>query len=273
MSAYDPKRYSVAIVAWILLIFLAAPVLVNLPVSLTDRTYLSFPSHGLSLQHYERLIADRVWMQTALNSLFVAAVTSAIATILGGLCAYACWQVTSRLAARFIIAVVLSPLVIPSIVSALGFRRVLVQMSLFDTYLGVILVHIVTAIPYVFICVSAALRLFDIKYIHAARSLGASQFQAIRRILIPSVFSGLLSGFVLAFIHSWDEVIILLFISGRNVMLLPKRMMQGIQDDIDPTIAAVASVLVVLTTIGVILSMLYNRRADRSKSAPQYLST
>jgi putative spermidine/putrescine transport system permease protein len=261
-ASYQKKNYALSFATWSILFFIAAPVLVNIPVSLTDKPYLSFPTDGISFAHYQKLVSDASWLQTGLNSFIVAICTSLLATLIGTLCAFSCWQIQNRNWAKALAAVVLFPLVVPSVVSALGFRRILVQTGLYDTFVGITIVHIIVAIPYAFICVSASLRLFDHKYLHAARSLGASQMQAMRWILFPSVMPGMLAGAVLSFINSWDEVVVLLFISARNVVLLPRKMLQGIQDDIDPSLAAASSVFVAVTTIGVILSMVYRARND-----------
>jgi putative spermidine/putrescine transport system permease protein len=247
------------VVTWLVLVFLALPVLVNFPISLTDNAYLSLPNEGLSLQHYYKLVQDHTWLQTAGRSVIVAASTAVLATIIGGLCAFASWQLSGWVAGA-VRTLVLIPLVVPSIVSALGFRRLVVDLGLFDTYPGIILVYVIISVPYVFICVSTSLALFDIKLLHASRSLGANQFQSIRMILVPSIFPGLLAGAVLAFVNAWDELVILLFITGRSVILLPRKMMQGIQEDIDPSLAAAASVLVIMTTIGVLISLRYQKR-------------
>jgi len=245
-------------IACLVLIFLIAPVLVNIPISLTDTPYLALPKEGFSLTHYESLIRDRTWFQTALNSLFVASMTSIIATVLGTLCAFACWQLGGRIATvlRFVI---LTPLIVPTIVGALGFRRILVDLGLIDTFLGVILVYVVISLPFVFICVTSSLTLFDMRLLQASRSLGAGNLQSIRRVLIPSIYPGLLAGATLAFVSAWDELVILVFISGRAVLLLPRKMLQGVQGDLNPSLAAASSVLVLLTSLGVLFTLRYRK--------------
>ena len=157
-------------------------------------------------------------------------------------------------------AIILLPLIIPHIVSALAFRRTLVSFGLFDTFPGTIIADVIMSMPYAFVCVAASLALFDARLLQAARSLGANHFQSMRRVLVPSIMPGLLSGALFSFISAWDELVILLFISSRNVILLPRKMLQGIQDNISPSIAAVASILVMLTAIGVLLASRYRRK-------------
>jgi putative spermidine/putrescine transport system permease protein len=246
-------------IAWLILIFLLAPVIVVFPVAVTDNRYLSFPSHGISSQYFRKLVTDPDWLASAARSMAVASVSACLATLVGGLCAFACWQMSGRLPA-LIRGLVLLPLIVPPIVIALALNRTWIMFGMFDTYVGVVVAHVLMALPYVFICVTASLALFDAKLIQAARSLGSSRLQLMRMIVVPLITPGLLSGALFAFIASWDEIVILLFITGRGVVLLPRKMLQGIQDDIDPTIAAVAAILVVFTTIGVILAAIYRKR-------------
>lgn len=245
--------------AWLILLFLFVPVLITFPVSFTDTSYLSLPTQGVSLRHYQALLADPQWLASAGRSALVASISAVIATLLGGLCAFACWQLTGGLPG-LIRGLMLLPLIIPHIVSALAFRRTLVNLGLFDTFAGAILADVIISMPYAFVCVAASLTLFDPKLLQAARSLGASRLLAMRRVLVPSILPGLLSGLLFSFITSWDELVILLFITSRTI-LLPRKLLQGIQDYIDPSIAAVASIFVILTAIGVVVAGAYRRRA------------
>ena len=251
------------VLAWMVLFFLLAPVLVTFPVSVTDNSYLSFPKDGISFQYYNNVLTDPAWIEAAVRSAIVACMAALVATLVAGMCAYACWQLGGRVAA-LVQGLIMLPMIVPPIVSALGFHRVLVRLGLFDTYPGVILAHTVLVMPFVFICVAASLALFEDKLIHAARSLGASRIQAAWKVLIPSILPGLLSGALFAFITSWDEVVVLLFITSRQVVLLPRELLQGIQDDVDPTIAAVAALLVMATTVGVGVAAVFRKRAERA---------
>ncbi len=169
--------------------------------------------------------------------------SAAIATVAGTLCAIGCWRVGSRWT-QAIRALMLVPLVVPIIVYALGLYRVYAKLGLLDTLTGVVLAHAVTGMPYVVVLVSTALSGMDLRLEMAARSLGAGAWQVIGRVLLPLLRPAVLSGALFAFIHSWDELVLVLFIAGRRVFTLPRRMWDGINDNLDPTLAAVAVLLV-----------------------------
>lgn len=232
--------------AWTVLLFLLLPMAVVLPVSLTDRRYLSLPQDGLSLQHYANLLHSADWQSSIGQSLLVATLSMAGATVLGTLCAIGCWQAGTRWA-RAVGALMLVPIVVPTIVYALGLYRFYARLGLLDTLTGVVLAHTVTGIPYVVVIVSAALAGLDARLVPAARSLGAGVGQVLVRVLLPLLRPAVLSGALFAFVHSWDELVLVLFVAGRRVFTLPRRMWDGINDKLDPTLAAVAVLLVVVS--------------------------
>jgi len=248
--------------AWLVLSFMVAPMLVVAPVSLTDRRYLSFPQEGLSLQYYVNLVTSEVWRSAIGQSLVVAVASTIGCVVLGTLCAVGCWRIGSRLA-EAVRAFMLVPIVVPAIVHALGFYRMWIDLRLLDTFTGVILVHVVTGFPYVVITVSTALANFDPRLEQAARNLGASLGQALRLVIVPCIMPGILAGAVFAFVHSWDELVVLLFITSRRLFLLPRAIWAGINENVDPTIAAVATVLMLATLGGLLLERLLRRRAAR----------
>lgn len=249
--------------AWAVLTFLIGPMLVVIPVSLTDRRYLSLPEKALSLQHYRSLLSSDVWWSAAGQSLLIASVSTLLAVVLGSLCAVACWRLANRLAGAVVLLMLL-PLIVPTVVQGLAMYRVWAAIGLFDTIPGVILAHALTGIPYVVITVSAALAGFDVKLEQAARSLGASMTDTLRLVILPAILPGVLSGALFAFVHSFDELVIVLFIASRGVQTLPKRIWDGIQDDIDPAIAAVA-VIMMLLTVGTLVVHLAVRAAHERR--------
>ncbi len=247
--------------AWAVLLFLLLPITIVLPVSLTDQRYLSLPQHELSLQHYARLLTSDAWHSSIGQSLLIATISAAVATTLGTLCAIGCWRVGTR-TARAVAGLMLVPLIVPSIVYALGLYRTYAWLGLLDTLPGVILAHSVTGLPYVVILVSTALAGIDPRLEPAARSLGAAPHQVLARILLPLVRPSVLSGALLAFIHSWDELVLVLFIAGRRVFTLPRRMWDGINDKLDPTLAAVAVLLVLVSATLLWLDLRLKARRD-----------
>jgi len=132
-----------------------------------------------------------------------------------------------RMLAEAVRALMLMPIIVPSIVHALGFYRMWIDLRLLDTFTGVVLVHVVTGFPYVVITVSTALATFDPRLEQAARNLGASMSQTITLVIVPCIMPGILAGAVFAFVHSWDELVVLLFITSRKLYLLPRAIWAG----------------------------------------------
>jgi putative spermidine/putrescine transport system permease protein len=232
--------------AWAVICFLLLPITIVFPVSLTDQRYLSLPQRELSLVHYLNLFSSPEWLTSIGQSFVIAVFSTVIAVAAGTLCAIGCWRLNNR-AAEIVRALMLLPIVVPTIVYALGLYRFWIELRLLDTYAGIIIAHAVTGIPYVVVIVSTALANFDLRLEQAARSLGATIRQTLGRVIVPAIRPAVLSGAIFAFIHSWDELVIVLFIATRGVFTLPRRIWDGINEHLDPTMAAVAAVLIVLT--------------------------
>ena len=249
-----------SLAAWLVILFLLLPLTVVVPVSLTDRSYLSFPQEALSLQHYATLLSSSSWRSSIFQSLVIALGATGIAVSAGTLCAIGCWRLGSGLS-QLVRFLMLLPIIVPSVVYALGLYRFWVDLKLIDSYAGVIIAHAVTGIPYVVIIVSAALAGFDARLEQAAQSLGASSVQTLRRVILPGILPGIASGAIFAFIHSWDELVLVLFIASRRIVTLPRRFWDGIQENLDPAMAAAAVLLCLLTTVLLILNTRLGRQA------------
>jgi putative spermidine/putrescine transport system permease protein len=255
-------------IAWTLLFYLVAPMFIVVPVSFTDQRYLSLPQHALSLEHYRNIVGDNFWFSSIWKSFLVSCASTIVATTLGTLAAIGCWRVASRFS-ELARAFILLPLVVPTIVHALGFYRTWIDLGLLDSYPGVILAHIITSLPYVVITVSASLANFDLRLEQAARNLGASLGQTIFRVIVPCVLPGILSGGLFAFVHAWDEIVVLLFITSRRVYLLPRAIWNGINDNVDPTIAAIATLMILVTLTGLLIERGLRARAVRRSAATE----
>ncbi|QYX58654.1 ABC transporter permease [Roseovarius sp. SCSIO 43702] len=234
--------------AWMVLAFLLLPILVVIPVSLTDTSYIGLPKEHLSFQHYVAYFQDPRWLAATWTSIWIGIVVAICATALGTAFAIGCWNLSNRAStiARWIL---ITPILVPPVVQSLGFYRFWVTLGLIDTHGGVILAHTLLALPYVSISVFAALANLDRRIPQAARSLGASVWQTSWKVVMPAAYPGMITGAIFAFIVSFDEIVGVLFITVRNVSTLPKKIWEGIQESIDPTIASVATMLVLLTLI------------------------
>lgn len=244
----SPLRIIFGTGTWVVLAFLVLPILVVIPVSLTDTSFIGLPRDHLSLQHYETFLSSYKWLHASWTSIWIGAVVAAIATFLGTAFSVGCWFLSDRLAmiARWVMIV---PILVPPVVQSLGFYRFWVKLSLIDTYTGVILAHTLLALPYVTISVFTSLANLDRRIPQAARNLGASLWTTILTVIIPSIRPGMITGALFAFIVSFDEIVGVLFLTVRRVETLPKMIWDGIQESIDPVIATVATILVLITLI------------------------
>ena len=248
--------------AWAIIAFLVLPITIVFAVAVTDRDYLAMPVDEISFRHYANLFTSPEWLHSIWQSFVIASVSTAIAGLLGTLCAIGCWRISNRLS-ELVRVFMLLPVMVPTIVYALGIYQFFAELRLLDTYLGLIIAHAVTGLPYVVITVSTSLAGFDGKLERAALGLGASMGQTLRLVILPNIMPGVVSGLIFAFIHSWDELVITLFIAGRAVFTLPRRMWDGINEALDPTMAAVAAVLVVITVALLTLELLLRGRAKK----------
>jgi putative spermidine/putrescine transport system permease protein len=238
----------VAAFAWLVLTFLALPAFAVIPVSFTDTRYLALPQEHWSLQHWRTFLSSPDWVDSIWQSLWIALISTALAVTAGTLCAIGCWRLSSRLSEKVRTLMIL-PMAVPTIVYALGIYRLYVELDLVGTALGVILAHAVTGLPFVVLTVSGSLSNLDARLEQAARGLGASVRQTLRYVIVPNILPGVLSGAVFAFIHSWDELIVVIFIGGRALFTLPRRMWDGINDNLDPVIAVVATAMILFTLL------------------------
>ena len=263
-----PTRWGFTLVlcgAWAVLLYLLLPLLVVAPISLTPERFLIMPKDDLSLRHYVNFFTNEKWTDAIGQSLVIAIASTAIAVTTGTLAAIGLWRIASRFG-EALRAFVLLPIIVPPIVSALAFFRVFVDLGILDTMVGVILAHAVLAAPFVVITVSTSLAQFDLRLEQAARNLGATMGESLRLVILPNIVPGVASGAIFAFILSWDEIVVTLFVSKLNVFTLPRRMWDGIRDQADPTIAACATVLILLTVVGVAVRTVLVARRERQSS-------
>ena len=244
-------RVALDVYTWAVFAFLMAPLFIVVPISFSSASYLQFPPPGLSLRWYEAYFADPAWLDATVRSLKVAVCTTGLATVLGTLLAFS--LVRGRYPGKEVFnQLATAPIIIPTIIYSIAVYSVFAWLRLIGRWEGIVLAHTVHAIPFVVITVTAGLRTFDTSLELAAMGLGASRFGAVRRVTLPLLRPAIVSGAFLAFISSFDELVIAMFLGGVNVTL-PKKMFDNILYEIDPTIAAVSVLQIALVCLGLAL--------------------
>lgn len=245
-------------------IFLMAPILAIVPLSFSSSTYLTYPLPGLSLRWYEEFLNSARWMNSLKNSFIIGVSSALLSMALGTLASLGLAQWKSKWK-PLILAVVLSPMVVPVVITAVGVYFFFAPLGLTGNYLGLILVHTALATPFVVITVSATLQSFDMTLARAAASLGAPPLLTFRKVILPLILPGLASGALFAFATSFDEVVTVLFLAGPEQRTLPREMFSGIRENISPTITAVAVVLTVISVFMLSTLEILRRRNERLK--------
>ncbi len=249
--------------------FLIIPIIIILPLSFNAQPYFSFTPEmlslkpeGFSLRWYEKFFTDPAWQQAVRNSLFIAFFSTIISTFLGTLAALGLSQKEFPFKTT-IMGILISPMVVPLIISAAGMYFFYAKMNLSSTFLGVILAHAALATPFVVITVTATLTGFDHSLTRAAANLGSSPSNTFFRITVPLITPGVISGALFAFITSFDEVVVILFVGSVGQRTIPWAMFSGIREEISPTILAVATLLITFSIILLFMVELLRRRNER----------
>ena len=243
----------------LVLFFLLAPIFVVVPMSFSAGEYLEFPPQEWSLRWYHQYFESPDWRLATWISLRAAVLTMLVATPLGVAAAYGLHVSSSRYA-RLVQLVLITPLIVPIIILAVGIFYLYVQLGLVNTTVGLVLAHSILAIPFVVITASAGFAGFDMNQEKVARSLGASRFAAFRTVTLPQIRPSVIAGALFAFIVSLDEVVIALFISSGPKSTLTRRMFTGLRDEVDPTIAAISSILIIASVALLVIAQLVSRR-------------
>jgi putative spermidine/putrescine transport system permease protein len=250
----------------LILLFLILPILVIIPLSFSDSSFLMYPIPGFSLRWYQNLLQSEEWMHAAKNSFIVAPAATLIATILGTMAAVGLNKADFR-GKGVLMAILISPMIVPVVVVGVGVYLFFAQLGLADTYIGLVLAHAALGAPFVVTTVLATLQGFNHNLVRASLSLGASPLHTFFRITLPVIAPGLISGALFAFATSFDEVVLTLFVAGPNQATLPRQMFAGIKDNISPTIAALATILILFSTC-LLLALEWLR--GRHKSAAKF---
>lgn len=250
----------------LVLFYLIVPTLVVIPLSFSSASYLTFPPPGFSLRWYIHFFHRSDWLDAAWLSIWVGFSVMAISTVLGT--AAALGLVRGRFRGRaFLNAFIVSPMVVPIIIVAIGLYFFYAQIRLVGSPVALIIAHTCLAVPFVVVNVSATLYGFDERLEFAAMNLGANRWATFWQVTLPIIRPGVFAGALFAFITSFDELIVALFVSGTTAVTLPRKMWTAIRFEIDPTIAAVSTILIALTTLLFVVTELLRRRSERLRSA------
>jgi len=248
------------------LVFIVVPIIIFFPLSFSGSAYLEFPPSSYSLRWYANYFARYDWIAPTWRSFEVAIATMAIATLLGTTAAIGIAR--GRFKGRAIcLGLLTAPAITPTLVIAVGLYFQFAAIGLIGTVAGLIVAHLVLALPLVVVVVLGALKRVDDGPERAARSLGAHPVVAFSRVTLPMIRPSILSGAFFAFLASFDDVVMALFLSGTSATTLPKRMWDGIILEIDPTTAAVSTLLICLSVLMLVALAYVTSRQARSSSA------
>jgi len=247
------------------LLFLISPIIAIMPLSFNSESYFTYPMPGLSLQWYREFFTNARWIDSVVMSLEVAFSVTIIATTLGILASLGLSRLTMRGKAA-IIAMLLMPMIVPVIISAVGMYFFYVSLGILSITwapIGLILAHTALAAPFVVISVTATLSGFDHTLMRAGASLGAPPHTVFFKVVMPLILPGVISGALFAFVTSFDEVVVAVFLASPEQRTLPKQMFNGIRENINPTITAAATLLI-LVSVALLTSLeLLRRRQER----------
>ena len=262
-------RFAYIAFCTLVFVFLVAPIVVIVPLSFNAEPYFTFTEGMLrfdpdaySLRWYREILDNEVWTRSLVNSLVIGVSATALATTLGTLAALGLASAAMP-ARRVVMGLLISPMITPVIISAAGMFFFYSSIGLGQTHLGLILAHTALGIPFVVITVTATLSGFDHNLTRAAASLGAPPLYAFRRVQLPLIAPGVISGALFAFATSFDEVVVVLFMAGVEQRTIPRQMWAGIREQISPAILAVATFLIVFAGL-LLLTVAWLRRRGAS---------
>ncbi len=245
-------------VAVLVMVWLVIPTLLVIPMSFSASQYLEFPPREWSLRWYKSYFNSTAWMQATATSLKAGLLTALLSTPLATMAAYGL-HVSRLRHANLLLMLLLTPMVVPVILIGIGVFYAYVKLKLVNSMLGLVLAHSMLAIPVVMLVVASALKSFDLDQELVARSLGASRIKAFWMVTLPQIKFSVVTGAVLAFLTSFDEIIVSLFVSGGDNSTLTRNMFNALRDQVDPTIAAISTLIVLATTVLLVITQYVGR--------------
>lgn len=259
LSAVDAVPVWLSLLGVLVAVLLVLPTLIVIPMSFGTSKTFQFPPQGFTLDLYEHFFTDPRWISSLGNSVLVGVLASLVSTIVGTAAAIGLHRLTGRLAgiARTLLMV---SLVSPAIVVAVATYITFLQWRLTGTLIGLVLAHAVVGLPFVLVAVTAALGGLDPKLERASASLGAAPLRTFLRVTMPLISRGIFTGAVFAFATSFDEVVIALFLRSPTFQTMPVQMYNSVTVEIDPTISAASSLVVVAVTAAFLVPLLFQTR-------------
>jgi putative spermidine/putrescine transport system permease protein len=248
------------IAAGLVALFLLLPIAIVVPMSSSTAISFEFPPPGYSLGYYAKYFTSEEWLTPTLNSLVIALGATALTLLLVVPAAFG--YVRYRFRGKALVnLLMMAPLIVPHVVSALAYYSFLGRARLTGTHLGVIIAHGVLAVPVAFLVITATLKGFDRNLERAAMSAGAGPLRTFFHVTLPVLRPGMLVGALFAFLSSFNEAVVVIFIGGREATTLPKKMYESIRLESDPVIAVVSTLLVSAVVLGVLVSVFLRRRS------------
>ena len=260
--------YLIRIFCVMVLIGLVLPIMAIIPIPFTSDTMLSYPMPGVSLRWFKEFFGSVMWTLSMKNSFIIAGATTVLATALGTLSAIGLTMANFPFKG-IVTGIMIMPMIVPIVITAVGIYFFFAWIGLASTHFGIILAHTALATPFVVITVTATLQGFNRNQIRAGASLGASPARVFFKITLPQILPGVISGALFAFVTSFDEVVVALFIAGSEQYTLPRQMFAGIREKYNPTIAAVAAMMIVVSVALLVSVELLRRRNERLRGITQ----
>ncbi|WP_292582180.1 MULTISPECIES: ABC transporter permease [unclassified Mesorhizobium] len=250
----------------LVILFLLVPILVPVPLSFNSGAFFVFPLEGFSTRWYGVVLGTQRWQSAIGNSLIVAFGTTLIATTLGTLTAIALSDEKFP-GRRIVMPLLLSPLIVPVVITAVGSYLFYARVGLASTYAGIILAHTALASPFVVVTVGASLTGFDRNLMRAAAISGARPMTAFFRVMLPLILPGVLSGAAFAFVTSFDEVVVVQFLASAGQRTMPLEMFIGLREKLSPAITAAATLMMALSIVLLVVANLLARRGQKRPGA------
>ena len=252
------QRLWLYIFSAIVMVLLVAPSLIVVPMSFSDSQYLEFPPEQWSTRWYGHYFGSAEWMAATATSLKAAVLTMLLATPVGVIAAYGLHTSNVRFV-RLAFVLLITPMMVPLILIAIGAFYVYVKIKILYTLAGLVMAHTVLALPLVIIVTGSALKSYDMNQELAARSLGAPRWKAFLTITLPQIRFAVITSALLAFLTSFDEVVVAMFISGGDNATLTRNMFNALRDQIDPTIASISTIMIVITSLLMAVAQIFGK--------------